>query len=235
MATALLAVSVVGSLVILVVASRGVVRVALIVMILLGLATLPVLYFQAANFPQLAFVTQKVERLAEGFSTYGLAEGDETGRGWMFVDEMKAISREPFLGYIPHVTGQGGHGHSSLANSLSLFGLFGASFWFLALVSIMMNCLRNAHKATDKYVMVLTWFVLFLAGILNPTWHSPVALGAIFVFTLPTRTIPLHGTGRRSSFTDVSQFFGSFRFFKRKRHHRHHSSHRNHNERYLDV
>jgi hypothetical protein len=218
MATSLLLFSLAGSIGILIAASRGIIRVAVVTVVLFGIALLPFLYMQASDFPQLAFVTQKVERLVEGFSTYGLEQGDETGRGWMFVDEMKAVSREPFFGYIPHVTGQGGHGHSSLANSLSLFGLFGASFWVIALGSIMANCMRYAGNSTEKYVVFLAWGALFLGGILNPIWHAPTALGGLFLLTVPIKVVQPSANFRRREPLLTGRSFNIFRFISGRRH-----------------
>jgi hypothetical protein len=41
---------------------------------------------------------------------------------------------------------------------------------------------------------LISWLALFLGGILNPIWHSPMALGAMFVLTVPVRKNPIEKT-----------------------------------------
>jgi hypothetical protein len=224
MASALLAIGLFGSYLIWVIASKGVVRLALITTFVALLGAIPIIFTLASSFPQVAFVTQKVDRLASGLTTYGLAEGDETGRGWMFMDEMSAVYEEPFLGYIPHVTGQRGHWHSSFANSLSLFGIFGATLWVLVLGSILLNCLRGAHDSTHQHIIILAWILLILGGILNPIWHSPMALSALLALAVPGRTIPVDQRAVKLQLWRVMNFGSLFR----RRSHRHRRSyHRN--------
>ena len=103
------------------------------------------------------------------------------------MEEMDSFSKEPFLGYVPGVTGQRDTGHSSLSNSLILFGFFGAATWVAMFWSVLKDSLRNARSSKEKYVLVMTIFVLTLGGILNPTWHSPTALGALFALSISHR------------------------------------------------
>jgi hypothetical protein len=141
---------------------------------------LPALYSQAGQYEQTKFIVSKVERLYQGFSTAGIAKGDETKRGDWFVEEMKAFADEPFLGYIPHVTGVPGWGHSSLSNSLVIFGIFGAGLWVATLASIFYRCYRFARSSIMRYAILLSGLTLMMSGILNPIWHSQAALCAIF-------------------------------------------------------
>jgi hypothetical protein len=162
----------------------------LVVFLLLGL--LPFLYTQFARSPQTSFVVElvveKVERFYYGISATGLAEGDETGRGAFFVDEMQAFAAEPFWGYIPGVIGQRGKEHSSLSNSLLLFGVFGAALWGVMLWRVYNECLSHTGGRFNRYVLRLSWSALIIGGILNPLWYSPAALGALFALTLPARS-----------------------------------------------
>ena len=88
--------------------------------------------------------------------------------------------QEPFLGYIPNVTGKGGYGHSSLSNSLVIFGIFGAGLWAVSIGSAFSRCYRIADLSIERYAIAISGITLFLSGVLNPIWHSPTALCAVF-------------------------------------------------------
>ena len=100
---------------------------------------------------------------------------------------MNSFAEEPFMGYIPDVTGQRGHGHSSFANSLVLFGLFCAPLWVVALYKVFKTSLADAMDTFDRQVIGVAWLVFVLSGILNPIWHSTPALAALFTLTLSAR------------------------------------------------
>jgi hypothetical protein len=91
------------------------------------------------------------------------------------------------MGYIPGVTGQRGHGHSSFSNSLVLFGLFCAPLWIVAIFRVFKTSLADTRDSFDRLVLMVGWFVLVLSGILNPIWHSTAALATLFALTLPAR------------------------------------------------
>jgi hypothetical protein len=148
---------------------------------------LPLLYSEAKNYPQTEFITSKLERLYKGISTAGLAKGDETTRGKMFMNEMQIFAEEPFLGLSSGSLAKKSQGHSSLTNSLVLFGFFGAALWCVALYRIFRDSLRNTAEPINKHALWIGWLALFGCGILNPIWHSPAALGALFAITIPAR------------------------------------------------
>ena len=192
MAAVLLMFSLLAALMAWVRAGRGTSLMRRTLVVLFSLGMLAFLYIQLARTPQTNFVVElvveKVERLYQGISATGLAEGDETGRGAFFVDEMQAFADEPFLGYIPGVIGQRGKEHSSLSNSLLLFGVFGAALWGVVLWKVYQDCFRHTKGGLDRYVLRLSWSALIIGGILNPLWHSPTALGALVALTLPARS-----------------------------------------------
>jgi hypothetical protein len=184
-AAVLLVLGIFGTLFIWVTGHRGTPRKWRIIFALLTLALLAILYSQADLFPQTEFIVSKAERLFQRIPTEGLAQGDETGRGKMFLQDFESFAEEPFLGYIPRVSGQLDHAHSSLASSLVLFGIFGAALWFVTLGNIFRDSMRRTGSLVEKSALVIAWCALFLGGILNPIWYSPVALGAMFALTLP--------------------------------------------------
>lgn len=187
MASVALMLSFFGTLLVWTKAGHGFLRIIRLVLVLLPFVFLPLLYTQAKNFSQTEFVVSKVERLYQGISKKGLAKGDETNRAKMFMNEMRTIANEPFLGYIPGVCGQRGHGHSSFANLLVLFGFFGAALWVVALLNVFRDFLKNKRDFTDRYALWISLLIFILCGILNPIWHAPAALGALFALTLPAR------------------------------------------------
>jgi len=194
MAATMLTLSFVCMLLTWVIAGRGAMRMLRLMMILFPLALLPLFYVEAQKYEQTQFIVKKVERLSQGISNKGLAKGDETARGKWFMDEMESFADEPFFGFIPGVTGQRGHGHSSLSNSLVLFGLFGALLWAAALYKIFKESLNGTRDHFERYVLGVAWLVFILSGILNPIWHSPVALVAMVGLTLPARSRPVQET-----------------------------------------
>ncbi|MGE5314203.1 MAG: hypothetical protein ACM3Q4_05880 [Acidobacteriota bacterium] len=185
MAALMLVVSFIGTLLIWVADGRGIGRGARAMAVIVPLALIPMLYNEAGNYRQTKFITAKFERLYEGLTSAGLAKGDETKRGEWFVEEMEKFSQEPFLGYIPDVSGEPGHGHSSLSNSLVLFGLFGAGLWMAVLWRMFRYNWKNSTAALDRWGLAISFIVLMMAGILNPIWHSQATLCALFAMTVP--------------------------------------------------
>jgi hypothetical protein len=201
MASMVLAVSLLLTLCGWVAAARRIARIRWAVIILVLIALVPVLYSKAQLFPQTEFVIGKVERLYLGISNAGLATGEETRRGEWFLQEIRAFAEEPFLGYIPHVTGQRGSGHSSVSNSLVLFGFFGALLWVSALWAALRRCLQRTGNSRGKYALLVGWFAWFVAGFLNPIWHSSATFAALLAVTLPASKKSLE----RNSPTTVSR------------------------------
>jgi hypothetical protein len=166
---------------------RGMFRILRILLVLVPIALLPLLYSQARNYQQTEFITVKLERLFKGISTAGLEKGDETTRGKMFMREMQTFVEEPFLGLSSGSLAMKSQGHSSFMNSLVLFGILGAALWYLALFRVFRDSLLNTPEPIKKRALWIGWFALMISGILNPIWHSPAALGALFAFTVPAR------------------------------------------------
>ena len=197
MAAVMLMVSLACLLLIWVKAGSGARRLLRLVVILIPLASLPTLYVMANSFEQTKFLVDKIERLNKGISQKGFAKGDETRRGSMIADEMKSFAEEPFMGYFPGVTGQRGHGHSSFANSLVLFGLICAPLWVVALYKVFKATLNDARDQFERRVAMIGWLVFLLSGIMNPIWHSAGTLAALFALTLPVGVIKLRATEQR--------------------------------------
>ncbi|HLP15722.1 MAG TPA: hypothetical protein VK470_05655 [Bacteroidota bacterium] len=185
MAAAILVLSFTGTLFVWTLEVDGIRRVLRSMLVVVPLAMLPLLYNAAGEYRQTKFIVDKFERLYEGLSSAGLAKGDETQRGEWFVEEMEEVWNEPFLGYIPHVTGVRGHGHSSLSNSLVLFGVFGTGVWIVFLLKMFRASWNGSTLVVERYGLAIGYLVLFLAGILNPIWHAQASLAALFVMTIP--------------------------------------------------
>ncbi len=118
------------------------------------------------KFEQLDFVLSKTERLYQGITESGLTQGDETGRGRMFIEAMEAVITEPFFGYIPGVTKNNTGGHSSFADSLVLFGFFGTLFWLLGLWNIIKDGYQLKAGQPAKSSNCVDRRKLFIAGLL---------------------------------------------------------------------
>ena len=185
MASTMVVLSVSCMIIIWVMAGQGASRMLRLSVVVLSMTMLPALYTFGNSLEQTKFIVSKVERLTSGVSNKGLSKGDDTMRGAWFMDEMGTFADEPFLGYIPGVTGQRGHGHSSLSNSLVLFGIFGTLTWVLAMVLVFRITMNHTPDPFDRQLLVIGWVVFILSGILNPIWYASTTLAALFALTQP--------------------------------------------------
>lgn len=190
MASAMAVLGLVAMLATWVAQGRGPSRVLRLLAIFIVIPVVPTLFVLANNFEQTRFVVTKVERLAKNISSKGLSKGDETARGAWFTHEMNTFADEPFLGYIPGTTGERGHGHSSLSNSLVIFGLFGTLLWVATLGSIFRNAFRFSRDGLARLILAIAWTIFVLSGILNPIWYACETLAALFALTLPADRRP---------------------------------------------
>ncbi len=189
MASAMAVLSLGAMLLVWSIAGRGPARVLRFLVVIMMAALVPTLFVLANSFEQTKFVVEKTERLTRNISNKGLSKGDETERGAWFTNEMSAFAEEPFLGYIPGTTGMRGHGHSSLSNSLVLFGLFGTLLWIGTLLKVFRDSFEHARGRYDRHILLACWTVFILSGVLNPIWYSCAALAALFALTLPARQV----------------------------------------------
>lgn len=187
MASILITLSFAGVLLIGIKASRGFSRLLRIVVIGFIIFMAPLLYFQAKQFPQTEFLVSKLERIHKGVTKKGLEKGDSTSRGRLFLADMEGFMESPIVGYIPGIMGNRDHGHSSLANSLTLFGLFGTALWGFVMYWLYQDGKRHAGSQMEVYGVRIAWIVLILGGIPNPTWHSSAILSALFALTVSAR------------------------------------------------
>jgi hypothetical protein len=187
MASILITLSFAGVLLIGIKSSRGFSRLLRIMVVGSIILMAPVLYFQARQFPQTAFLVEKLERIQKGVTKSGLEKGDSTSRGRLFLADINGFMESPIVGYIPGIMGNRDHGHSSLANSLTLFGLFGTTLWVFVMYWLYRDGRRYAGSQMEVNGVQIAWIVLLLGGIPNPTWHSPAVLSALFALTVSTR------------------------------------------------
>lgn len=187
MAVVILLISLICGFIFWIINSRGANRLQPIIITGCLFLFVTVIGSQIFTTPQINFVTTKLQNLYEGVTSEGLSKGDETGRGEWFTEELNTFNQEPFLGFIPGVTGISGHGHSSLSDSLVLFGLFGASFWLITVWSLLRKSLKEMANKLDKGIIIVAWITLCLSGILNPTWQSAEIVGVLIIFTIPFR------------------------------------------------
>lgn len=158
--------------------SRWVVATVLLTVLL----ALPNLIAIGGELEATQFVISKAARLLEGTLTVGALEGDETGRTQMFVDTMDTFLRNPLVGawgldpnfYIG--------GHSSWADTLGTQGLFGLLLW----LGFMSPSFRRGRKPFSvvggSAGGTLSWTLLMVGGVLNPTFYSPIGLGLLWLF-----------------------------------------------------
>lgn len=144
---------------------------------------LPSLYESGLNSDVTGFSVSKATRLYEGTQTSGIWVGDETGRAIMFRDTMDSFFASPGFGLWGISRGSDFYigGHSSLGDTLGLFGVFGILLWggFLA-----RSWVRNKpFSLTAGYAGgTISWILLLIGGVLNPTYYSSSALTLIWLF-----------------------------------------------------
>jgi hypothetical protein len=131
--------------------------------------------------PQVEFVWRKATRLLTGVGQTGLADGDETGRGAYFMDEVRQFVKEPIWGYTV-TSGTTGNGHSSLSNSLVLFGLSAAWIWIGALL-LLARAAWWGLSPPATWNNRAAWLLFASAGVLNPTWSGPGIVIPLVLFT----------------------------------------------------
>jgi hypothetical protein len=147
----------------------------------------PLLYIQARQLPQTEFLIEKLERISKGVENKGLEKGDASNRGGMLMADLRGFMESPLIGYIPDVIGYRDHGHSSLGNSLTDFGLFGTALWVFVMFKLYQDGRRHAGSTMELYGLRIAWIVLVLGGIPNPTWHAPAILTSLFALTVSAR------------------------------------------------
>ncbi|MHB9028471.1 MAG: hypothetical protein ACYC9O_06865 [Candidatus Latescibacterota bacterium] len=154
-----------------------------LILIIAGYALL----FYSNSVEQLSFVFSKFERLIDGFMSVGFVQGDETKRSAWFAQEMGYFfSKNPFFGYIYGSTDYMAHGHSSLGDTLVLFGFTGL-FWIIVLTSLFYLSWKSAESKAEKYAVAGSYLLLAAGGVLNPAWYSPNFIVPLSVFTLVKR------------------------------------------------
>ncbi len=158
---------------------RGFVALILFVMLL----SFPTLYFFGKMFEATQFSVQKATRIFTGAFEVGLLDADETGRTVMFVDTMETFFKYPLFGAWGLAEGDyyvGGH--SSWADTLAWQGIFGMMLW-LAFLSPSWRRGKNCWSVEDGVAGgTLSWILVGVGGILNPTLHSSIGLLLLWLY-----------------------------------------------------
>lgn len=154
----------------------------IIVSAVLGLIGLfEALHTLGRHFEGIAFVDNKIRTLITGVLVEGpLGEG--TGRVWMFLETMKTFMKNPIFGVWGLEPGRFVGGHSSWADMLALQGVLGAVLWTGFLATLWRRKWRGLPNLALADVGFLSWGLLALGGILNPTLHNGLGLMLIWLF-----------------------------------------------------
>ena len=148
----------------------------------------------------------KMIRLYEGISGSGLVEGDETERGYMFVRTAQTFLQNPVFG-IGYGESRGFvGGHSSCVDPWAYYGLVGYLPFFVFQVLLTRRVVRNWVRQPSNILAfgsMLSWVLVWLAGVLNPTLFF--ALPALLIFSdchrdkQPTRIAPVANGPKRGT------------------------------------
>lgn len=183
MAAALLAVGLLTALGYWVFHKREFAMVRLIAAIIILVFVPGVVLVASESNESFSFVYNKVSSLWERTSETGLAQGDKTGRGAMFVEEMGDFLDSPVIGALGGWSEKTGHGHSSLSNTLLIHGLVGSIWWFAFLFLLGKSAWNEAQNPVVKAALLLSWLIFFGSGILNPTWHFTTIVLPLVLFS----------------------------------------------------
>lgn len=131
------------------------------------------------------FVVAKTGRLLGGFAQSGFVEGDETGRGVLFMQSLQTFLRYPLLGSGFDATSENSFGgHSSLIDPWAQFGLLGYGPFCLLQVMltwrVVVKWLASPHD-TVAFGSAIAWMLFWASGVLNPTIF--VILPKVLIFT----------------------------------------------------
>ncbi len=157
---------------------------ALGALVMIGmLLSFPTLYFFGSAFEATQFQVQKATRLLTGAVEMGLMDADETGRTEMFEGSMETFLKYPIFGaWGLATTYYFVGGHSSWADTLAWQGLFGLSLWLAFLSPSWKRGKRPLSVADGAAGGTLSWILLGVGGVLNPTLHSALGLLLIWLY-----------------------------------------------------
>ncbi len=157
---------------------------ALAALVLIGmLLSFPALYFFGSTFEATQFQVQKATRLLTGAVEIGLMDADETGRTDRFASSMETFLKYPLFGaWGLATTDYFVGGHSSWADTLAWQGLFGLSLWLAFLSPSWKRGRRPWSVADGAAGGALSWILLVVGGVLNPTLHSALGLLLIWLY-----------------------------------------------------
>lgn len=156
-------------------------RLAALIIIVVSLVFLPSLYYLALDLGATGFITAKATRLIEGAFSEGVIDADVSGRTWMFFETMNTFLQHPILGAWGIEPSFFVGGHSSWADTLALQGVLGMLLW-VGFLSPSWRRQRPFSVSDGVAGGTLSWILLGLGGILNPTFSSHVGLILLWLF-----------------------------------------------------
>lgn len=159
--------------------NRWVVMMGLVILFL----SFPSLYNLSLSSDVTMFATSKATRLIEGTLSRELVSADQSGRIIMLDREMETFFKNPIFGAWGFDTSRyfvGGH--SSWGDTLALQGVFGLSLWLGFLAPSWFRRKQPLSVSAGTAGGTLSWTLLGLGGILNPTFNSIVGLLLIWLF-----------------------------------------------------
>lgn len=157
-----------------------------------GVASIQFLYDEFETF---RFVQDKFLRIASQISEEGFVDGDDTGRGQMFVATWHAFLASPLVGTLDDSSIGG---HSSAIDPWALFGVLGylPFFGFQVYSTVLViRTWRRRRKDPQAVGSVISWTMYWIATILNPMW-SVLPVLVFFTDCVPTAGAESAALGR---------------------------------------
>jgi hypothetical protein len=152
----------------------------LLVIIILTIA--PKIYNASLRASAVQFSSIKATRITENIISTGFLKGDETGRAKMLVNTLPTILKYPLLGAWGFDRSMYWGGHSSWGDFLALFGISGLILWIYFLSPSLKRGKKPFSISDGIAGGTLSWILVCIGGILNPTFNIAAILLLIWIF-----------------------------------------------------
>jgi hypothetical protein len=157
-------------------------KIVAMAIILISIISIPTVMILGVDFGPTKFVVSKVSRFLEGIADYGLFAADETGRVEMLLGSIHTFLQSPIFGGWGIMTNFYIGGHSSWGDILGSQGMIGFFLW-LGFLGFTIKRKEGWFSVENGNAgAIISWNLLFIGGVLNPTFHSAIALLLLWLF-----------------------------------------------------
>jgi hypothetical protein len=158
--------------------------VAIIILVIFGVSFTSLRLFGSEYGPT-SFAVGKATRIFTVFwETNNFVASDPTVRTDLFIETMKTFEENPIFGAWGLSADDFSGGHSSWADTLALFGLFGLFLWFGFLSRSLRRRKHPFSVSEGNAGGTLSWILFLVGGILNPIFYGSLGLLLLWLFDI---------------------------------------------------